>query len=407
MNFASAVSRIWNECLFAFSSTGYSFFKIEAHVVCAIVLAVLFHRQQNSSDQTEARIVWCRLVLIHVMYCVSGILRVFPDIGILPANSVTEYIFTALNFAVFTGMCWLIFIYTESSYRTGLLDSFTHKIIAAVPFILSMFTLILYPLLRTYTNYNSMAMNHTVFSVIILVLSLIYPLGAVIHIFFRKNNQEANKLALYPALFFIFALIQSLNWKMPLLCYVVMASDVFIYINYADSLVSIDPLTKIPNRNGLIRYLTERMHKGNIDNLYVFAVDIDDLDSINAKYGRAEGDRALIITAGALKRFRTEAHKCYASRYYSDEFVIASDIETEEELELFTEHVRNYISNAAITNGLAYHLRVSIGYACYERYSRTETIMGLIEEADKSMTENKEQRKFQSMWQKSINKSPS
>ena len=208
---------------------------------------------------------------------------------------------------------------------------------------------------------------------------------------------------MYPALFFLFAAIQSLNWKMPLLCYVVMASDVFVYINYSDSLVSIDPLTKIPNRNGLIRYLTERMKKEDTNNLYVFAVDIDDLDSINANYGRSEGDRALIVTANALKKFRNEAHKCYASRYYSDEFVIVSDIETEEELELFTEHVRNYISNAAITNGLAYYLRVSIGYSHYEKYSRTETITGLIEEADKAMTENKEQRKFQNMWQRGTN----
>ena len=405
MNFASAISRIWNECLFAFSSTGYSFFKIEAHVVCAIVLAILFHRQQNSSDQTEARIIWCRLVFIHMMYCLSGILRVLPDIGIFPANSVTEYIFTALNFAVFSGMCWLIFIYTESYYRTGLLDSFMHKIIAAVPFIMSMFTLISYPMIRTYTdmNQNVMAMQQSIFSLVILFLGLTYPLAAVIHISFRKNNQEANKLAVYPALFFLFAAVQSLNWKMPLLCYVVMASDVFVYINYSDSLVSIDPLTKIPNRNGLIRYLTERMKKEDTNNLYVFAVDIDDLDSINANYGRSEGDRALIVTANALKKFRNEAHKCYASRYYSDEFVIVSDIETEEELELFTEHVRNYISNAAITNGLAYYLRVSIGYSHYEKYSRTETITGLIEEADKAMTENKEQRKFQNMWQRGTN----
>lgn len=404
MNFSSAILRIWNECILAFSSTGYSFFKIEAHIVCAIVLALLFNRQQNSSDQTESRIVWCRLVLVHVMYCLSGILRVFPDIGIVPSNSVTEYIFTALNFSVFSGMCWLIFIYTESCYRTGLLDSFTHKIIASVPFIMSIFTLIAYPLILTYTGmkHNSMAMNHTVFSIIILVLSLIYPLGAVIHIYFRRNNQDMNKLAIYPALFFVFAVIQSLNWKMPLLCYVVMASDVFVYINYTDSLVSLDPLTKIPNRNGLIRYLTERIKKGDTDNLYVFAVDIDDLDSVNAKYGRSEGDRALIITANALKRFRSEAHKCYASRYYSDEFIIAADIETEDELELFTEHIRNYISNASITNGLAYYIRVSIGYSHYEQYSRTETIAGLIEETDKSMTENKEHRKFQNIWQKGI-----
>ena len=391
MNLASAISRIWDECMFVFSSTGYSLFKIEANIVCSIVLAVLFHHQQNSSDQTEARVVWCRLLFIQVLHCLSWVLRVFVDVSIIPSTPITRYIFTFLNIGLFNCMCMIVFIYTESYYRTGLLDSFMNKIAASIPFALSIIILAVHPLWGKYDEAMNAAM---------LVLSLGYPFTAVIFSLIRRKRYRKYELALYPAFFCLFGFLQSLNWKVPLMCYAVLAADVFMYINYTDSLVSIDPLTKIPNRNGFIRYVTERLNKGDAENLYVFAVDIDDLGSVNSNYGRTEGDHALIVTANALKKFRSEAHKCSFARYYSDEFMIAAEIADDDELELFTEHVRNYISNASITNGLAYHLRVSIGCSHYEKYGRTETVMGLIEEADRLMTENKEQRKFQNLWQK-------
>ena len=393
MNLTSAISRIWNDCMFVFSSTGYSFFKIEANIICSIVLAVLFHHQQNSSDQTEARIVWCRLLFVQVLHCISWVLRVFVDVGIIPATAFTQYIFTVLNIGLFNCMCMIVFVYTESYYATGLLDSLISRIVTAIPFAVSILILALHPLFGI--SINDKAMNTAM-----LVLSLGYPFLSVILSLFRRNKDRKYKFALYPAFFCLFGFLQSLNWRVPLMCYAILSADVFVYINYTATLVSVDPLTKIPNRNGLIRYLTERMSKGDVDNLYVFAVDIYDLGSVNSNYGRSEGDRALIVTANALKKFRTEAHKCYESRYYGDEFMIAADIADDEELELFTEHVRNYISNASITNGLPYHLKVSIGCSHYEKYSRTETVMGLIEEADRLMTENKEQRRFNNLWQK-------
>ena len=396
MNLASSISKIWNESVFVFSSTGYSFFKIEANIICSIVLAVLFHHQQNSSDQTEARVIWCKLLFVQVLHCISWILRVFVDVGIIPASPATQYIFTVINIGLFNCMCMIVFIYTEKFHGTKLLDSFISRIITSVPFIISMLILAVYPLL-------DISIEDEPVNFIMLVLSLGYPLAAVILSVFRHKKQKKYKIALYPAFLFVFGVLQSLNWKVPLMCYAVLTADVFVYINYTDSLVSIDPLTKIPNRNGFMRYLDDRMDKGNVNQLYVFSVDIDDLSSVNSNYGRSEGDHALIVTAGALKKFRTEAHKCYAARYYGDEFMIAADIETDEELELFTEHVRNYIGNAAISNGLQYHLRVSIGYSHYEKFNRTETVTGLIEEAERLMTENKEQRKFQNLWQRGIN----
>ena len=201
-----------------------------------------------------------------------------------------------------------------------------------------------------------------------------------------------------------------------------MIADVFVYIKYADSLVSIDPLTKILNRNGITFVLADELKKlndmnisdtievGNVEeededaekpkDLYVFAVDVDDLGSINSSYGRMDGDKVLITVAEALKSFADEAHECYIGRYHGDEFMLVAQIQDAKELDMFAEHVRNYISNAAITNRLPYHLHVNIGWAKYERFTRLETVSGLIEEAAKNLNENKEQKKFQNFWER-------
>ena len=232
----------------------------------------------------------------------------------------------------------------------------------------------------------------------------------------RYERDTTGAIGIYPAILFVVILIQALNWKIPLFCNAIMIADVYFYIKYSDSLVSIDPLTKIPNKNGLTMVLAEQLKKLNSapdtkneeeknNDLYVFAVDVDDLNDINATYGRIDGDNVLIIVAQALKKFSEEAHECFVSRYYSDEFIIVADIPNKNELDIFVEHVRNYINNAAIVKRLPYHLRVNIGWAKYERYSKLETVSGLIEEATKNLNENKEQRKFQNFWEQSTNDS--
>ena len=106
-----------------------------------------------------------------------------------------------------------------------------------------------------------------------------------------------------------------------------------------------------------------------------------------------------MLVAKALQNFRKNEHDCYIARYLGDEFIITADILDKEELDLFVEHIRNYVSNAVMSERLNYHLRVSIGWSKYEQFSRTETISGLIEEADRSLLEDREQKSFQSMWQ--------
>ena len=404
MSLASALSKVWRETSAAFAGTGYSLFTIEANIMCIIILAVLFNRQQNSSDQTDASIAWSRLLFVQILYCFSGILRALVDVGIIPQVNFSQYAITALNFTLFGLMCWLMFIYMEYVQNSGLLDSLEHRILAALPFMVHLIMLAVSLFEPYFIDLTGDRMKPGMFFSFMLAVNLMYPLTSAALIILRRRRmsryeRETSQAAvLYPAFFALFIPLQALNWRMPLICYVIVISDLLVYVSHADSLVLIDPLTKVPNKNGLMRTLSERLSKGDTTNFHVFAVDIDDMSGINSSHGRLEGDRALVLIANALKKFQKEAHECYISRYYGDEFILTADINDDEERELFMEHIRNYVINAAAANRLSYYPRISVGWAKYEQFSRTESISGLIEEADRVLLENRERRKFSNMW---------
>ena len=404
MSLASALLNIWHDGAAAFSSSGYSFFTLEANLVCMVIIAVLFSRQQNSSDQTEAGIVLVRLMFIQIVYCLSWILRVLSDVSVLPGTLASQYVFTAINLAVFSVMCWQVFVYSELYQKSQTLETFGTKFLLAIPCIFNILMLIASPFTGLYFSITGEKITRGVLYPVMIALCIGYVIVAFMLTLIRRSRMTRYErdsfplMAVYPAIFAFFGILQTLNWKMPLMCYAIVIADILVYLSYVDGLVSVDPLTKIANKNGLARHLAERLGQPEPENLHVFAVDVEDMSTINSAHGRLEGDRALILVAGALKKLREEEHDCFISRYYGDEFMVTAEIQDKEELDLFIEHIRNYVNNAGISERLPYHLRVSIGWSKYEAFSRTETISGLIGEADRALAEGIEQRSFQTIW---------
>ncbi|MBR0279447.1 MAG: diguanylate cyclase [Synergistaceae bacterium] len=405
MPLLSIMSSIWNETAAVFSNAGYSFFKIEAHIVCAIVVIILLYRQQNSSDQTEARLVWSRLLFVQILYCMAGVIRVLVDVSIIPKNYATRYTAAAITFGLFGAMCWLVFEYVEFYQRSEMMKSKRVRFLVAIPFVFNILMLIVagfFPGL--FADFSGRTYTRGILYPVMMLINFAYPVAAVILSVRRRarmtryERDTAPVMATYPAFFMVCGPLQDLNWRIPFLCYIIVISDIFVYMSYADSLVSIDPLTKIPNKNALMQRLSERFRMGDPETLHVFAVDVDSLGRINGNYGRTEGDRVLILIAEALRKFSKDEHKCDIFRYYGDEFILSADIQGDEERELFTEHIRNYVSNAAMSAKLPFHIRITIGFAKYKLYSKTETISGLIDEAERSLYERREQQNFNALW---------
>ena len=155
-----------------------------------------------------------------------------------------------------------------------------------------------------------------------------------------------------------------------------------------DELYVHDSLTGLYNRFGLNRFgrevfswLMER--DGGVQVLFT---DMDDMKTINDKYGHNMGDEALKASAAIL----TECcdPEDFIMRYGGDEFVVIAGIEEEDLKERILEEAERYNESS----GMQFALNFSIG-TVEAKASQRRTMDDCIKEADTLMYEVKTARK--------------
>lgn len=164
-----------------------------------------------------------------------------------------------------------------------------------------------------------------------------------------------------------------------------------VYIDFQETLVSLDPLTRLNNRNQMNKFLSEKMksHKGS-KRLYLLLMDADYFKHINDLYGHVEGDLALIRIANVLKQ-ECSKKNYFLCRYGGDEFIVICEVYREDEIKNFCDHLQKSLIAANEEAKAPYSLTLSIGYAPYE-----DTIMHIpdfISLADKSLYKAKRERR--------------
>lgn len=190
------------------------------------------------------------------------------------------------------------------------------------------------------------------------------------------------KFAFFP---FITAVIQML-YENILIFNVGLTYSIFIVYNYyQQNLISLDPLTKINNRQQLEYYLINKMNTKN--NLYLFLLDIDNFKTINDHYGHVVGDQVILKTVDILKQI-SHNQNCFLSRYGGDEFVLVCQREQGETIQPIFDEIKERLMHVPIKN---FEFSVSIGYAKYD--SSLKYIPDFIEKADQYMYLNKKKKK--------------
>jgi diguanylate cyclase (GGDEF)-like protein/PAS domain S-box-containing protein len=154
----------------------------------------------------------------------------------------------------------------------------------------------------------------------------------------------------------------------------------------------VDELTGLNNRRGFMllaeqQLLTAERMKQTALLLYA---DLDGLKRINDTLGHPEGDRALIDTAGLLKKtFRTSD---IIARLGGDEFVVLAIDTSDHAEETIMERLQDYLVAHNLQENRAYQLSISAGMT---RFDPNEPcpLDELLERGDKAMYEQKQSKK--------------
>ena len=172
--------------------------------------------------------------------------------------------------------------------------------------------------------------------------------------------------------------------------FVISFSVIALFVAEQHNKIRQDSLTKLYNRYGMDAELKEQLkqyEREHTDSFYIIACDLDNFKHINDTWGHPEGDRALVLVAGALsrvgKKFDAEVF-----RIGGDEFVIITDKSDEGLATAVTDAIVDELNKIEFRDD--FDINMSIGTALYDGVT---SIDDLLNNADKKLYEAKKNKK--------------
>ena len=206
----------------------------------------------------------------------------------------------------------------------------------------------------------------------------------------KKNVVTKNRLYAVSALGVIPFLTEIIQIQLPglsVICAGATIGLIVVFVEIQKEMISIDPLTKLNNRNQASLYLDGRF-KQTIPGkkLYQFVMDLDKFKQINDTYGHMEGDRALLTVSNVLKEVcGPRGH--FISRFGGDEFVVFANLSTDTAAKALCETIMARLAEES--SGFSFKLSMSFGFASR---NQGESEQELFARADAALYEAKMSR---------------
>ena len=169
-----------------------------------------------------------------------------------------------------------------------------------------------------------------------------------------------------------------------------MCAIVFLYINMQESRIYSDALTGMNNRRKANEYLGARLREVSGDApLYIYMCDVNSFKKINDGYGHAEGDRALVLAANAIKNALSRRDG-FAARFGGDEFLLALAPSPDSDgfdPEAVIGDIEKKLTKSCERSNKPYNVTLSIGYTrCTDP---EKTLLDCVRDADEMLYERK------------------
>ncbi len=366
----------------------------EVNIICILVLAIIgFNIKYSEYSPGRRPRVLTKLISFTIGFYILDILGGYNRIYKLATRPTLVYIITAAYFLFFAISAYIWFFYSEILHNKDFFDKKRKHIILALPIVLLAVLLAVSYFngcLFSVTTENGYARG-PLFALQAMVSFAYIFIAGIRCLYFAKKNKKSSSyrdlvtFAIYSFITVICGILQFAIGEFPILMIGDTTSIFLLYLHYLRNMISLDPLTQIPNRRKFL-YQTNELEKTlrPNENLYFMFVDVDSFKSINDKYGHIEGDRVLEEISHIIRKF-TKKYDCFCGRFGGDEFAIVQKLSKRKGFES-PEEIYSLIENKGIKTPDGTPVTVSIGYA---KFAPDDSINDLVSRADKSMYEVK------------------
>ena len=368
----------------------------EINLTLFVILAILLVKAFSDLNKRPGMRLFVAMVISLMVFTISDVLWSLLEGGyILPLESVL-YVVNAVYFISISLVALLWFIFSETTMGSPLVKTYVGKALVAIPFAIVVGLAVTAPLNRLLFYFDAAGSYvrgplHALQMAFLFAYVVIAAAHALVAALQKKNFARRNELLTLvwfavPAV--AFAALQAVVAGAPWLSSGTTIAALLTFINMRDQLISQDMLTNMNNRKQMLRFLSQRMVSLAPDrHLYLLMLDLDGFKSINDEFGHTEGDRALVLTANAMRKATSDID-CFCSRYGGDEFVLIYETSDADSVDALIEKIRSTMDEAIAAHNAPYKIGFSIG--CVEYLDRAQTIPDLIIEADHEMYKQKQ-----------------
>lgn len=337
----------------------------------ALMLILIFSNQSNVHSVFFDEKVFHLMCLLTLFLCLTETIASLLDGWIFPGARFLLRLFNMLPFAVntFFSVLWTVYIdYKLFGQRERLRRIYP---LASIPALITMllaaanlFTDVFF----TLTPEN--IYQRTPLILLPYLVTYVY-LAAGAWMVLRCRRKVGKYLFLPVVVFltpvFLGSLLQLRFYGITLISVSAALGVTSLYINLQNEATLIDSLTKLYNREYLIRYLSAAIqHPPSGGQLAGFMMDLNSFKEINDTYGHSDGDRAL----RTVSRFLLEVlpANAFAARFGGDEFIILAVVPDEAALRSIMDAVRARAEAFNQTGALPYPLSFSMGAAFFNPF---------------------------------------
>jgi len=345
----------------------------EANVVCIILFSIMLFRDIFNVDRQEKQIKYDHALVAFMLYFACDIIWAGIIAGVLPKNHLTVLAVNFANYVLMAAITYTWLRYVMAVEQVPDRDSGLKLFAIQFPLYIGMIVLVV-----TYLRKPDLLLDQNfelqpAYSAFQIAVPCVYIAAILAYTmkraFVEKNPIERRKhlfIGLFPLMVVAGGLMQIfLLPDTPVFCFSCAILMIVFYISAMETLISTDPLTGLNNRGQLLRYTLQgsNLHReGRLT--FVVMFDINDFKAINDTYGHAEGDRALLIVADALRNvLRKRSTPMFLARYGGDEFILIVHPVDEGEIAPLIREIREQIQTACRSCGAPYVLSIGAGYS--------------------------------------------
>ena len=360
---------------------------VTVNVLCSLVIVILMVMVRRGVMHESDQKVFFNLCFHSLLLFLLDILWTFFDGKIFFGSRTFNILVNAAYFSQIGILC-----YYWSGYSLFLIGKEIKSRMVSFLFALPMLIIVLLGVASIWTGWffyidTSNCYHRGPLLFIQVILDFIYLLLSFFVAFFMvgkyRNRTRRDKLVSVSALGFmpfVAEIAQMQAEGTSIFCVGAALGLLIVFLELQKEMISVDPLTKLNNRNQASIYLENRFRQ-TIPNkfIYMFVLDLDLFKQINDNFGHLAGDRALLAFASVLKRVcGRRGH--FISRFGGDEFIVVANLENDE----CASELANIVSMEVEkeSSEFPFELKTSIGFAKFEEGDSEQT---LFERADRCL----------------------